>query len=154
MKGFFGRVIEFYEHWLRRALEHPRWLAAGALALIAASGLCFYFLGSDLLPEMDEGGFIVDYIMPPGSSLQETDRVISHLEQILREMPDVESTSRRTGLQLGLAAVTEANTGDISVKLKAKRRPIDEIMKEVRATVKNEEPAIDIDLKQQLQDMI
>src|SRR5262249_40853493 len=62
MKGFSSRVIEFYERWLRKALEHPRWLAAGALALIAASGLCFYFLGSDLLPEMDEGGFIVDYI--------------------------------------------------------------------------------------------
>ncbi|HKD45466.1 MAG TPA: efflux RND transporter permease subunit [Candidatus Angelobacter sp.] len=155
MKGFFGRIIEFYERWLRRALEHPRWLAAGALVLVAASGLCFYFLGSDLLPEMDEGGFIVDYIMPPGSSLQETDRVISHLEQILREMPEVESTSRRTGLQLGLAAVTEANTGDISVKLKSKRdRAVDDIMDDVRATVKKEEPEVDVDLKQQLQDMI
>ena len=154
MKGFFGRVIEFYERWLRRALEHPRWLAGGALILIAASGLCFYFLGSDLLPEIDEGGFIVDYIMPPGSSLQETDRVISHLEQILREMPDVESTSRRTGLQLGLAAVTEANTGDISVKLKAKRRPIDDVMADFRAAARAEEPAVDVDLKQQLGDMI
>jgi CzcA family heavy metal efflux pump len=155
MKGFFGRIIEFYERWLRRALEHPRWLVAGALVLVAASGLCFYFLGSDLLPEMDEGGFIVDYIMPPGSSLQETDRVISHLEQILHEMPEVESTSRRTGLQLGLAAVTEANTGDISVKLKSKRdRGVDDIMDDVRATVKKEEPEVDVDLKQQLQDMI
>ena len=71
---------------------------------------------------MDEGGFILDYVMPPGSSLQETDRVVSHLEQILRAVPEVESTSRRTGLQLGLAAVTEANTGDISVKLKEDRR--------------------------------
>jgi multidrug efflux pump subunit AcrB len=154
MKGFFGRIIEFYERWLRRALERPRWLVAGAFVLILASGLCFYFLGSDLLPEMDEGGFVVDYIMPPGSSLQETDRVISHLEKILRDMPDVESTSRRTGLQLGLAAVTEANTGDISVKLKAKRRPIDDVMADFRATVKAEEPAVDVDLKQQLGDMI
>jgi len=154
MKGFFGRIIEFYERWLRKALERPRWLVAGALGLIVASGLCFFFLGSDLLPEMDEGGFIIDYIMPPGSSLQETDRVISHLEKILRAMPDVESTSRRTGLQLGLAAVTEANTGDISVKLKAKRRPIDDVMADVRATIKNEEPVLDVDLKQQLQDMI
>jgi CzcA family heavy metal efflux pump len=155
MKGFFGRIIEFYERWLRRALERPRLLAGGAILLIAASGLCFYFLGSDLLPEMDEGGFIIDYITPPGSSLQETNRIISHLEQILREIPEVESTSRRTGLQLGLAAVTEANIGDISVKLKAKRsRAIDDIMADVRATVRREEPAIDIDLKQQLQDMI
>ena len=53
---------------------------------------------------MDEGGFIVDYIMPAGSSLEETNRVISHVEKILRDTPEVESTSRRTGLQLGLAA--------------------------------------------------
>ena len=71
---------------------------------------------------MDEGGFILDYIMPAGSSLDETNRVITSVEQILRATPEVENTSRRTGLQLGLAAVTEANTGDISVKLKAKRK--------------------------------
>src|SRR5262249_38653309 len=120
MKGFFGRVIEFYERWLRRALEHPRWLAGAAAVLVLASFACFTLLGSDLLPEMDEGGFIVDYLTPPGSSLAETDRMISHIERILRETPEVESTSRRTGLQLGLAAVTEANNGDISVKLKDK----------------------------------
>jgi len=155
MKGFFGRVIEFYERWLRRALEHPRWLLVGAAVLVAISGGCYFLLGSDLLPEMDEGGFIVDYLTPPGTSLQETDRMISHVEQILRETPEVESTSRRTGIQLGLAAVTEANTGDISVKLKAKRsRAIDDIMSDVRATIKKEEPAVDVDLKQILQDMI
>jgi multidrug efflux pump subunit AcrB len=81
--------------------------------------------------------------------------VISHLEAILHEIPEVESTSRRTGLQLGLAAVTEANTGDISVKLKAKRkRSADEIIDDVRTTIKKEEPRIDIDVKQLLQDMI
>ncbi len=41
-------------------------------------------LGSDLLPEMDEGGFILDYIMPAGSSLTETNRVLQHVERILR----------------------------------------------------------------------
>jgi len=154
-KGFFWRIINFYERWLRRALQHPRWMLTGAVSLILVSGLCFEFLGSDLLPEMDEGGFILDYLMPAGSSLQETNRVVSHLEQILREVPEVESTSRRTGLQLGLAAVTEANTGDISVKLKAKRsRAVDEIMADVRSTIKKQEPAVDIDLKQLLQDMI
>ncbi|HKR96439.1 MAG TPA: efflux RND transporter permease subunit, partial [Candidatus Angelobacter sp.] len=155
MKGFFGRIIEFYERWLRRALEHPRWLLGGAVVLVAVSFACYSFLGSDLLPEMDEGGFILDYIMPPGSSLQETDRVIGHVEQILHDIPEVESTSRRTGLQLGLAAVTEANTGDISVKLKAKRsRGVDDVMADVRDRVKKEEPSVDIDLKQLLQDMI
>ncbi len=154
MQGFFGKVIEFYERWLRRALEHPRWLLIGAGALVVVSFTCYSFLGSDLLPEMDEGGFILDYLTPPGSSLQETDRMVSHLEQMLRETPEVESTSRRTGLQLGLAAVTEANRGDISVKLKVDRkRATDEVIAEMRARVKSEEPAVDADFPLLLQDM-
>ena len=96
---------------------------SSALVLIGGSYLCYHeHSARDLLPAMDEGGFIVDYIMPAGSSLDETNRVITHVEQILRATPEVESTSRRTGLQLGLAAVTEANTGDISVKLKTQSR--------------------------------
>ena len=117
--------------------------------------MCYRFSGSDLLPEMDEGGFVLDYIMPAGSSLTETDRVLHHIEEILRDTPEVESTSRRTGLQLGLAAVTEANTGDISVKLKAHRsRGIDEVMGDVRSKIRTQEPAIDVEFIQVLQDMI
>jgi multidrug efflux pump subunit AcrB len=110
--------LNAYERTLRFTLEHRLALALFTIVLIAGSYLCYRHTGSDLLPAMDEGGFIVDYTMPPGSSLKETNRVISHVEQILRNTPDVESTARRTGLQLGLAAVTEANQGDISVKLK------------------------------------
>ncbi|HUN87463.1 MAG TPA: efflux RND transporter permease subunit [Terriglobales bacterium] len=155
MKGFFGGIVRFYEKWLRLALERPRWLAACSIVLIAASYLCYRGLGSDLLPEMDEGGFILDYIMPPGTSLQETNRVLEHVNQILHSIPEVESTSRRTGLQLGLAAVTEANNGDITVKLKSKRsRNIDEIIAEVREKVTQSEPALDVEFTQLLQDMI
>jgi CzcA family heavy metal efflux pump len=155
MKGFFGRVIEFYERWLRRALERPRWLAVGAAVLVLGSFVCFRSLGSDLLPEMDEGGFILDYLTPPGSSLAETDRIIAHLEQVLRDTPEVESTSRRTGMQLGLAAVTEANRGDLTVKLKAKRdRDTADVIADLRARIKREEPAADVDFPLILQDMI
>jgi multidrug efflux pump subunit AcrB len=155
MKGFFGRVIAYYEGWVRRALEHPVWLAALCLLLIIVSYFCYKGLGSDLLPAMDEGGFILDYVMPPGSSLEETNRVITHVVKILTSIPEVESTSRRTGEQLGLAAVTEANTGDISVKLKDKRsRGIDEIIAEARAKISQQEPQLDTDFVQVLQDMI
>ena len=155
MTGFFGKIIRFYERWLRRGLEHPRWLAAMCVTLIVGSYICYQSLGTDLLPAMDEGGFILDYVMPPGSSLQETDRVVSHLERICRAVPEVESTSRRTGMQLGLASVTEANTGDISVKLKEHRsRDIDDIISEVRAQVAKAEPEVDVEFTQILQDMI
>ena len=155
LSGFFLQVVNFHERWLRRALEHPRMLAIFSAALIVVSYVCYTCSGSDLLPEMDEGGFILDYIMPAGSSLAETNRVVGHVEQMLRQVPEVESTSRRTGMQLGLAAVTEANTGDISVKLKAKRdRDIEGIMADVRAEINKEEPALDVEFTQVLQDMI
>ena len=155
LSGFFQKVVAFHEHWLRRAVARPIWLVGLSVVLVAVSYVCYRFSGSDLLPEMDEGGFVLDYIMPAGSSLAETDRVVSHVEQMLRETPEVESTSRRTGLQLGLAAVTEANTGDISVKLKSKRdRAVEEIIADVRAEIKEKEPALDVEFTQVLQDMI
>ncbi|PYU35409.1 MAG: hypothetical protein DMG31_04060 [Acidobacteria bacterium] len=153
--GWFERIIQFYERWLRRAFAHPVWLGSLCAILIVISYFSYKALGSDLLPAMDEGGFILDYVTPPGSSLQETNRMVSHMEQIVRSVPEVESISRRTGLQLGLAAVTEVNTGDISVKLKDQRsRPIDEIIAEVRGKVTAAEPAVDVDFHQVLEDMI
>jgi CzcA family heavy metal efflux pump len=154
-RGFMTVVLNFYEKWLGKALAKPLFLFALCGALLVGVYFGYKGLGSDLLPEMDEGAFVLDYIMPPGSSLKETDRVVSHVERMLAAVPEVESTSRRTGLQLGLAAVTEANYGDITVKLKNKRdRGIDEIMADVRAQVHAREPGLDVEFTQVLQDMI
>ena len=151
----FRRVIDFYEHWLRFALDRPKWIALFGAALVVASFFCYKALGTDLLPAMDEGGFILDYWMPPGSSLEETNRVVGHIEQMLRQTPEVESASRRTGLELGLAAVTEANRGDIAIKLKRRRhRSVDEVMADVRARIAQQEPGIYVEFVQVLQDMI
>ena len=104
---------------------------------------------------MDEGGFILDYWTPPGSSLAESDRILQHIEEIVRSQPEVENTSRRTGLQLGLAAVTEANRGDFTVKLKRDRkRGIDEVISDVRSEIEQTEPAAKVEFVQVLQDMI
>jgi CzcA family heavy metal efflux pump len=155
LSGVFGRIVRFYERVLKTALERPRWIALLSVALVALAYLSYRGLGSDLLPAMDEGGFIVDYLTPAGTSLQETDRVLQHVEQILHSIPEVETTSRRTGMQLGLAAVTEANSGDFTVKLKQDRsRSVDEVMEEVRAKIRESEPILDVELLQQLQDMI
>ncbi len=151
----FGPIVRFYERVLRQSLHHRMALAALAIVLVAVSYGCYRLLGSDLLPAFDEGGFVLDYVMPPGSSLQETNRVLASIERILRDTPEVESTSRRTGLQLGLAAVTEPNTGDIAVKLKAKRaRGVDEVISDVRARVVKAQPGLDVEFTQVLQDMI
>ena len=153
--GFFRKIVDFHERWLRRALGKPLWLAGLSIILIAVAYVCYRYSGSDLMPEMDEGGFTLDYFTPAGTSLAETNRMVGHMEQIINSIPEVESTSRRTGLELGLAAVTEANRGDILVKLKKDRsRAIDDIVEDVRSKVASEEPAVKVEFVQVLQDMI
>ena len=154
-QGVFGKIVGFYERVLRIALERPKWIAVLSAVLIVCAYFSYRSLGTDLLPAMDEGGFILDYLMPAGTSLEETNRVLQDVEQILQSIPEVETTSRRTGLQLGLVAVTEANSGDFTVKLKQDRsRSADDVMEEVRSKVHLAEPALDIELLQLLQDMI
>lgn len=153
--GLLGRVMRFHANALNFSLRRPVILAATCAALIGGTFFAYRGLGSDLLPAMDEGGFILDYIMPAGSSLTETNRVLKHVENILQDTPEVQSTSRRTGMQMGLAAVTEANSGDITVRLKSKRsRGIDEVIADVRSQIKRSEPQLDVEFTQVLQDMI
>jgi CzcA family heavy metal efflux pump len=149
------RLMRIYERVLRTSLERPLVLALASLVLVVGTYFCYKALGTDLLPAMDEGGFIVDYISPAGASLAETNRMVTTVEQILRSTPEVESTSRRTGLQLGLATVTEANIGDIAVKLKRDRpRTSDDVIAEVREKVTKQVPTLDVEFVQKLQDMI
>src|SRR5579859_766069 len=152
---FMSRVLHVHGHTLGWALGRPVILGVLCLGLIVGACFAYRGLGSDLLPAMDEGSFILDYIMPAGSSLTETNRVLAHVEQILHDTPEVEITSRRTGMQMGYAAVTEANTGDFTVRLKSKRsRAIDDIMADIRDEIKKTEPELDIEFTQLLQDMI
>ena len=154
-----GPMMRRLTGWQHSALDwslrRPLWLGVACVALAAVAYFAYSNLGTDLLPEMDEGGFILDYVMPAGSSLESTGKVLDHVERILRATPEVDSTSRRTGLQMGFAAVTEANTGDITVRLKNNRhRAIDEVIADVRQQVKTTEPALDVEFTQVLQDNI
>jgi len=149
------RVFHAHERSLSWALARPFALAGICLLLIVGAYFSYRALGSDLLPAMDEGAFVLDYLTPAGTSLAETNRVLLNVEQILRNTPEVEITSRRTGLQMGLSPVTEANTGDFTVRLKPNRsRGIEEIMADVRQQIRSREPQLDVEFTQVLQDMI
>jgi CzcA family heavy metal efflux pump len=155
LDGFFGRIVAFYGRVMQAVLKRPLLLAASSVAIVILAFVCYRALGSDLLPSMDEGGFILDYYTPAGSSLAESNRILNHIEEILHSTPEVENTSRRTGLQLGIAAVTEANRGDFTVKLKRDRkRGIDNIMEDVRSDIETSEPGVKVEFVQVLQDMI
>jgi CzcA family heavy metal efflux pump len=149
------KVLHIHHRVLDWALAKPLWVAGICVLLVAGTWFGYQALGSDLLPQMDEGGFILDYFTPAGSSLAETNRILEHVERILHSMPEVDSTSRRTGLELGYAAVTEGNRGDFTVRLKSSRsRSVWDVMDDVRAQIKKTEPELDIELTQILQDNI
>src|SRR5215471_10896732 len=153
--GLFGKIVSWYVNLIQALFKRPLLLAAGSLLILIGSFVTYNLLDSDLLPSMDEGSFILDYFTPPGSSLAESEGILQRVERILRSQPEVDSTSRRTGLQLGLAAVTEANRGDFSVKLnRDRKRDIFAIMNAVRDQIKQTEPAVDVEFVQLLGDMI
>ncbi|HEX5602652.1 MAG TPA: efflux RND transporter permease subunit, partial [Pyrinomonadaceae bacterium] len=140
-----GAIIRRYETVLGVALDR-RWIVGLTIVLVLAGSYALYnVLGSEFLPEFDESAFILDYLAPPGSSLAETDRMLQHVEEILMKTPEVESYSRRTGLEMGLF-VTEPNTGDIAVKLKPDhKRSTQEVIAELRGEIAESIPAMDVE---------
>ncbi|HYV12636.1 MAG TPA: efflux RND transporter permease subunit [Pyrinomonadaceae bacterium] len=138
-----GAIIRRYETVLGVALDR-RWIVGLTIVLVLAGSYALYnVLGSEFLPEFDESAFILDYLAPPGSSLAETDRMLQHVEELLMKTPEVESYSRRTGLEMGLF-VTEPNTGDIAVKLKPDhKRSTQEVIGELRGEIAESVPTLD-----------
>jgi multidrug efflux pump subunit AcrB len=136
------RVIRIYEGALRVALRF-RWLTLLACGVVLVSSVFIYqHLDSDFLPDFDEGGFIIDFHAPPGTSLTETSRQLDAAEQILSENPDVESYSRRLGAELGMF-ITEPYRGDFAVKLKPNRKhSTDEVIAGLRHTFNEQFPAL------------
>ena len=112
-----GRLAERYRALLRASLERPRRVAIVTLCLAALGGIFYLRLETGFLTEMDEGGYVIDYWTPEGTSLAETDRMVHRIEEVVAATPEVAGFARRTGAELGLFA-TEQNRGDIVVKLK------------------------------------
>ena len=111
-------------------------------------------LETGFLPEMDEGSIVLDYASPPGTSLDETDRMLREAEKIISAVPEVAAYSRRTGTQMGFF-ITEPNTGDYLIQLKTKRdRSTDEVINEIRAKIESTQPALRIDFGQVIGDML
>ena len=73
------------------------------IGVLVGTWVVYGFLKQDFLPEMDEGAFVLDYLMPPGTALSETDRALTQVEKILHDTPEIDAYSRRTGARLALA---------------------------------------------------
>jgi CzcA family heavy metal efflux pump len=143
-----------YERLMKKVLCRPALIVLPVAALLSAGWFAYTRTGSGFMPKMDEGGFILDYVSPFGTSLTETDRLLRQVEKILENTKEVETYSRRTGLQLG-GGLTETNTGDFFVRLKPyPRRGIEQVMDDVRRQVHDKVPGLEIEMLQLMEDFI
>ena len=143
-----------YRAALHRTTRKP-WIVLVVLVPWALLGVfAFVKLPSGFMPKMDEGGFILDYVTPPGTSLTESDRLVKQIEAIVRATPEVVTYSRRTGAQLG-GGLTEPNTGDFFIRLKKPPRPgIEEIMSKLSDEVAARVPGVNVETAQLMEDLI
>ena len=111
-------------------------------------------LPSGFLPEMDEGSIVLDYNSPAGTTLEETDRMLQIVNDILNTQPEVEAYSARLGTQMGFF-ITEPNRGDYLIKLKDKRSTTTtEVSDEIRRRIEEKLPQLTIDFGQVIGDML
>lgn len=151
---FAQRLNRAYTAAVQRMTRTP-WLALlGIVPLALLAALAFTKVGSGFMPSMDEGGFVLDYYSPPGTSVTETDRLVRQIEGIVQSNPNVASYSRRTGSGLG-GDLNEPNKGDFFIRLKSgNRQPIDEVMSTIRAQVASQVPGVHFELAQLMEDLI
>jgi len=168
--GVAGRFLRDHDRpsakldWLTRryrsvlawSVKRPALVISVTLAFALLGGALFYQLEMGFLPDIDEGGFIVDYWTPEGTSLPETDRMLKRVEAVLNDTPEVASFARRTGAELGMFA-TPQNTGDIVVRLKPRsqrEKTTEEVIEAERAIFEKEMPGMTIEFVMLLQDML
>lgn len=153
--GFLmSNLHKMYKNIMHFSFRRKIFVYASIILLIAAGLLSYKYLSSGFMPIMDEGGFILDYYTPPGTSLRETNRVLTQVQDIIKKEPYVKTYTRRTGLQLG-GGLTEPNTGDFFVSLKPfPRPPIQDIINNIRKKVMAKVPGIHVETAQLVEDMI
>jgi CzcA family heavy metal efflux pump len=151
---FVEWMLRHYERIVQKALGHTTTVIVVMIVLLGLGVFIYRQLGSGFLPTMDEGSFVLDYWLPFGTSLPESDRVIKKVEHMLKETAEVEAFSRRTGAELGLFA-TEQSRGDILVRLKPNRsRSGLEVMDDLRGKIEGSLPSLRIEFVQVLQDLL
>jgi CzcA family heavy metal efflux pump len=142
-------------HIARFFIAHPSIALAVVVALLGGGVILYRAIGSDFLPKMDEGSIVLDYWTPAGTSLTDTNQILDQVEKIISGLPDVATYSRRTGTELGFF-VTEPNRGDYVIRLKPRgqRRPVEEVIDDLRGRIAGAEPGLRTEFGQVLEDVI
>ncbi|HEY6420011.1 MAG TPA: efflux RND transporter permease subunit [Candidatus Binataceae bacterium] len=152
--GIFRAIESAYLMSLRPFIRVPALAIVAVTVSLAGAFVLYRTVGTDYMPQLDEGAFILDYITPPQSTLSDTEGLLNQIQATLKATPEVAAFARRTGTQLGFF-LTESNRGDMSVRLKARRsRDINAIIDSVRQRILATVPGVNIEFSQMLQDLL
>jgi CzcA family heavy metal efflux pump len=151
----YNLLADRYEGMLRAGLRFPRLSVLLAVLMVVPGWLIYEHLETGFMPAMDEGAFVLDYLMPVGTSLTQTDKVVRRVEDVLMKTPDVAGYIRRTGAELGFFA-TQPHEGDILISLKpaGERRKMQDIFSDLRDQLKREVPEMETEFVPLIQDQI
>ena len=140
--------------WLSVFIHRP-WLAMGLSGVMAIAVVLIYSrLETGFLPDMDEGSIVLDYHSAPGTSLAETNVMLTEVDKQIGTIPEVAAFSRRTGAQMGFF-ITEPNGGDYLISLKKDRsRSTNEVIDDLRGKIETTQPGLTVDFGQVIGDML
>ena len=149
-----GRLNRAHDRLLGGLIARPWILAIAVVPLLVVGVIAFRQVPTGFMPEVDEGGFVMDYFTKPGTSLIESERQAGQMDAILKRTPEVLTFSRRLGTGLG-GDLGQAHHGDVFVRLKpGHARATPEVMSAVREAVESEVPGVEVELAQLMEDLI
>lgn len=111
-------VIERYGFLLEHVLPHRGAVVLGFVVLLGGAAALAPWVGSEFLPQMDDGRIMVKIKLPTGAAVAETDKILAQVEDKLKDDPLIESYVTMAGGKVwGLATYEIANEGEVNIQL-------------------------------------
>lgn len=127
-----GWLKKIYTSTLSQLMKSPKVVAISAIMLIIAAATMFFTMGSSFLPDFNEGSMTISAVTKAGVSLDVSDEIGTLMERTLLDIPEVKSTSRRTG-RGDLDEHSQAtNSAELDVNFELTDRSRDELFNDVR----------------------
>ena len=110
----FNKILDYYEHWVRRALQRPGLTVALLSGVFLASLAIYPLLGLAFFPKTDAGQFTINLKVPTGTRIEMTDQYVAKVEDLIRhevEPKDLKLVVSNIGVVPDFSALYTTNSG-------------------------------------------